>query len=140
MKTWQKLIFVSVGAALVVLVAPVAWSAFGTHGIFVAVVVLVAMMCSCGFSATATSSIHPVTACQSIGPSQFAPVGDEWEVMGLPLSDLYSSPLEGQGRVVARIRFRDGALYESWGGTTNWTYLPKVHNIWRVWWEKLLKQ
>ena len=64
----------------------------------------------------------------------------ELEVLGLPHSDLYRSPLEGEDKVIARLRFRDGALYESWGDTTNWTRLPRVYNIWRVWSAKLLKE
>jgi len=63
---------------------------------------------------------------------------DEWEVMGLPHSDLYWSPLEGENKVIARLRFRDGALFESWGSSTNWTRHARVYNPYRIWIAKLL--
>jgi hypothetical protein len=54
------------------------------------------------------------------------------------LLDLYSSPLEGEDKVVGHIRLHDGALYESWGGSANWSRLPRVYNTWRVWLAELL--
>jgi len=57
--------------------------------------------------------------------------------MGLPHSDMYWSPLEGEDRVIARLRIRDGALYESWGSSTNWTRRARVINPYRVWIAKL---
>lgn len=62
----------------------------------------------------------------------------EWEVLGLPHSDAYWSPLEGEDRVIARLRFRDGALYESWGTSTNWTRHARVYNPYRIWIARLL--
>jgi hypothetical protein len=65
---------------------------------------------------------------------------DGWEVLRNPDPDPDWSPFFGENEVVARIRFSDGALYESWGSGTDWRRLPKVHNIWRVWWAKLVKK
>ena len=61
----------------------------------------------------------------------------EWEVLGLPHSDLYSSPLEGENRVIARLRIHEGALYESWDGGINWARHARVLNPYRVWIAKL---
>ncbi len=65
---------------------------------------------------------------------------DGWDVMGLPHSDRYWSPLEGENKVIGRLRFRNGALYESWGSSTNWTRLPRAYNVWRIWLAKLLNK
>jgi hypothetical protein len=62
---------------------------------------------------------------------------DEWEVMGLPHSDLYWSPLEGENKVIGRLRFHDGALFESWGNGTNWTRHARIYNPYRIWIAKL---
>jgi len=140
MTTRRKLLLASLGAAVVVLGAPVAWSAFSTHAYFRA------GRCVCGNDA--------FVRIQGDGYFKYSPghrvpehraftlraQGDGWELMGHSHSDLYTSPLEGENKVIARIRLRDGALYESWGTSTNWTRLPRVHNIWRVWWARLLEQ
>ena len=62
-------------------------------------------------------------------------VGD---VMGLPHSDLYWSPMEGENKIIGRLRFRDGTLFESWGSSTNWTPRSRVYNPYRIWIAKLL--
>jgi hypothetical protein len=136
----QKLVTAGFGVALAVFVTPIVWSAFGTHGYFYA------GRCICGHDS--------FVRIQGDGYFKYSPghgVPEEraftlrprdggWDVMGLPHSDLYWSPLEGENRVIARIQFRDSALNESWGSSTNWTRLPKVYNIWRVWWAKLVSQ
>ena len=140
MTTPRKLVLVSLGAALIVFLAPVAWSAFGTHGYFCD------GRCICGndvfvrIRGDGYFNYSPGHGVPEHRAFTLRAQGDGWEVMGLPHSDLYSSPLEGENKVIARIRFHDGALYESWGSSGNWTRLPKVYNIWRVWWAKLLKQ
>src|SRR5438105_1891600 len=65
---------------------------------------------------------------------------DGWDVMGLPHSDMYWSPLEGENRVIGRLQFRDGALYESWGSSNNWIRRPRAYNAWQIWAAKLLKK
>ena len=68
------------------------------------------------------------------------PHGDEWEVLGLPHSAWSWSPLEGEDKVIARVRIRDGALYESWGSSTNWTRHARIHNPYRIWIAKLMEK
>jgi len=140
MTTRRTLVLASLGAVIVVLGAPVAWSAFGTHGYFYD------GRCTCGNDV--------FVRIQGDGYLKYSPghgvpehraftmraQRDGWEIMGLPHSDAYSSPLEGADKVIARVRFHDGALYESWGSSTNWNRLPRVYNIWRVWWARLLNQ
>ncbi len=140
MNARQKVIIAAFAVALAVCVAPVSWSAFGTRGYFCA------GRCICGHDS--------FVRIKGDGYFKYSPghgVPEEraftlrsrdggWDIMGLPHSDLYWSPLEGENRVIGRIWFRDSALYESWGSSTNSTRLPKVYNIWRIWWAKLLKQ
>jgi hypothetical protein len=140
MTTLRKLVLASLGAALIVLGAPVAWSAFGTHGYFYA------GRCICGHDSFVR--IHgdgyfkysPGHGVPEERAFTLRPRDGGWDVMGVPHSDLYWSPSEGENRVIAHIRLRDNALYESWGSSDNWTRLPRVYNIWGVWWAKLLKQ
>jgi hypothetical protein len=66
--------------------------------------------------------------------------GEEWEVLGHPLSDTYGSALQGEGEVLARLRFREGALFEAWGSGTNWTRHARVYNPYRVWIAKWLNK
>ena len=64
--------------------------------------------------------------------------GDEWEMLALaPPPYAGTSFREGEG--VARLKIRDGALYECWSGT-NWTRFPRVYNPYRIWIAKLLKE
>jgi len=140
MTTRRKLVLASLGAALIAFLAPVAWSALGTHGYFCE------GRCVCGndvfvrIRGDGDFKYSPGHGVPEYCAFALRAQGDEWEIMGLPHSDLYSSPLEGENKVIARIRFHDGALYESWGSSGNWTRLPRVNNIWRVWCAKLLKQ
>ena len=140
MRTRQKLIIASLGTALTVFVSPIAWSAFGTRGYFYA------GRCICGHDSFIRiqgdgyftySPGHgvPEQRAFTVRPRE---VG--WDVLGLPHSDMYWSPLEGKDKVIARLLLRDGALYESWGSSTNWQRLPKAYNIWRIWAAKLLKE
>lgn len=140
MSTGQKFLVAAFGAALTIFVAPIAWSAFSMHGYFYV------GRCICGHDSFVRiqgdgyfkySPGHGVPERRAF---KLRPRDGGWEVLGLPHSDLYWSPLEGEDRVIARLRLGDGALYESWGTSTNWTRLPRAYNIWRVWWAKLLKQ
>ena len=140
MRTRPKIIISGLGAALVVFVAPIAWSALGTHGYFYA------GRCICGHDSFVRiqgdgyftySPGHQVPEHRAFA---LRPREDGWEVLGLPHSQMYRSPLEGEDKVIAHVRFRDGALYETWGSSTNWTRLPKAYNVWRIWAAKLLKE
>ena len=136
----QQLVIGGFGAALIVFMAPFAWSAFGAHGYFYQ------GRCACGndvfvriqgdsylkYSPGHGVPEHRAFALRA-GP-------DGWDVMGLPQSDRYWSPLEGKDKVMAHLWLRDGALYESWGSSTNGVRLPRVYNIWKVWFAKLLRQ
>jgi hypothetical protein len=136
----QKLVFAGGGAAVAVVLAPVAWSALGTGGYFYD------GRCACGHDCYVRiqgdgyfsySPGHEVPEHRKFTLRRSA---DGWDVMGLPHSDMYWSPLEGEDKVIARLRYRDGALYESWGGSTNWNRLPRAYNVWRIWAAKLLRE
>jgi hypothetical protein len=110
MRTRQKLIIAGLGGALTVFVAPIAWSAFGTRGYFYA------GRCICGHDSFVRiqgdgyftySPGHGVPEDRAF---RLRPREHRWDVLGLPHSDMYWSPLEGEDRVIARLRFRDGAL------------------------------
>ena len=136
----RKLLLASLGAAVIVVAAPVAGSAFGTHGYFCA------GRCACGndiFVRLQGDGYFKYSPGHGVPEHHAFTVraqGDGWEVIGPPPSELHSSPSEADNQVLARIRLQDGALYESWGGSTNWTRLPRVYNVWRVWWPRLLNQ
>ena len=136
----QILVLTGLGAAVAVVVAPIAWSAFGTHGYFYQ------GRCICG---------HDIfVRIQGDGYYSYSPGhgesehrafavrrrGDEWDVFRPPDSAMFRYPSEPEDKVLARIRLGDGALYESWGTGTNWQRLPRVYNIWRVWAAKLLQE
>lgn len=140
MTTRQKLVLAGVGAAVAIVLAPVAWSAFGTGGYFYD------GRCACGHDCYVR--IHG-DGYFSYSPGHEVPEqrkftlrrnADGWDILGLPHSDMYWSPLEGEDKVIARLRYRDGALYESLGSSTNWTRLPRAYNVWRIWLAKLLKE
>jgi hypothetical protein len=64
---------------------------------------------------------------------------DEWEAVALGSPDgLWSSKKEGD--VVMRLLLKDGALYESWSGSTNWTLHARIYFPLHVWTAKLLKE
>ena len=140
MSTRRKLIVATFGAVLAVFLAPTAWSMFGTHGYFCE------GRCVCGHEVFVRIKRDGYF---SYSPGHEVPehrdftlrrTSDGRDVMGSPHSDWYWSPLEGENKVVARLRYRDGALYESRGGTTNWNRLPRAHNVWSIWVAKLTKE
>jgi hypothetical protein len=140
MSTRQKAVIVGLVAALAAFVAPIAWSAFGTHGYFYA------GRCICGhdsFIRIQGDGYFKYSPGHGV-PEQRAftlrPRDGGWEALGLPHSDRYWSPLEGEDKVIGQLRLRDGALYESWGRSTNWDRFPRAYNIWRIWVAKLLKE
>src|SRR5690242_1373932 len=47
------------------------------------------------------------------------PHGDEWEAVEIRRPESAWSSLTKEGDVVARLRLSEGALYESWSGSTN---------------------
>ena len=136
----RKLIFAGGVTLLVAALAPVAWSALGTGGYFYD------GRCICGHDCYVRiqgdryfsySPGHGVPEHQKFTLRRSA---DGWDIMGLPHSDMYWSPLEGEDKVIGRIRYHGGALYESWGSSTNWSRLPRAYNVWRIWAAKLLKE
>jgi hypothetical protein len=64
----------------------------------------------------------------------------QWDIMGLPHSDVYASPLDGENRVIGHLKVSNGSLYQSWGSSTNWARYPRVLNPYRVWYCKLVDQ
>jgi len=138
MKRWRKRLTVGIGVAVIVFVAPIVWFAAGSGAYFYE------GRCLCG---------HDIfVRIQGDGYFTYSPGHGEpehrdftlrakdggWEVLGLPHSDLYWSPLEGEDKVIAHLRIRDGALFESWGSTTNWSRFPKAYNVWRIWAAKVV--
>jgi len=140
MRTRGKLIITGFGALCAVFVAPIAWSAFGTNGYFYA------GRCICGHDSFVRiqgdgyfkySPGHGVAEDRAFTIRRRA---NGWDLLIPPHSAMFSSPLDGQDKVIAHLSFRDGALYESWGSSTNWERLPKAYNIWRIWVPKLLRE
>jgi hypothetical protein len=64
--------------------------------------------------------------------------GDEWEMLALAPPPNAWAPIR-EGEVIARLKIRDGALYECWSGA-NWTRIPRVYNPYRIWIAKLFKK
>jgi hypothetical protein len=136
----QKLIFAGVGVALAAALALGVWTARGTGGYFYN------GRCACGndcyvrIRGDGYYTYSPGHGVPERRKFTLRRTADGWDVLGLPHSDLYSSPLEGENKTIARIRLHDGALYESWGAGTNWARLPRAYNLWRIWAAKLLKE
>jgi hypothetical protein len=134
----QKLILAGGVALLAAALASVARFALGTGGYFYSGRCVCGHDCYVHIQGDGYFSYSPGHEVPEYRKFKLRRTADGWDVMGLPHSDMYWSPLEGENRVVARLYFRDGALYESWG--TNWNRLPRVYNVWRIWAAKLLKK
>jgi hypothetical protein len=140
MTTRRKLVLASLGAAVIVFGAPVAWSALGTRGYFRE------GRCACGndiFVRILGNGYFSYSPGHEVPEHRKFTVrrnSDGWDIMGLPHSDMYWSPLEGEDKVIGHLRFRGGALYESWGSSTNWMRLSRAYNVWGIWAAKLLKK
>ena len=136
----QKLIFAGVVALLAAALAPVAWSALGTGGYFYDGHCVGGNDCCVRIQGDGYLSYSPGHEVPEYRKFTLSRTADGWDVLGLPNSDMYWSPLEGENKVIGRLQFRVGALYESWGSSTNWTRLPRAFNVWRIWAAKLLKK
>jgi hypothetical protein len=139
MTTRRKVIVAAAGTLVVVFLTPIAWSAWGAHGYFDG------GRCTCG---------NPIfIRIRDDGYFRYSPghgVPEHrafalrrrdggWDVLGLRPPDGVWSPV-AEGEAVARMRLQDGALYESWDSTTNWTRRARVYNVWRVWIPEFLSQ
>jgi hypothetical protein len=140
MSVRSKLVLSGVGVVLVVILTIVAWPVFRAGGYFYR------GRCACGHDIFVRivgdglftySPGHGVPEHRSVNLRAEA---EGWAIIGLPHGGQYWSPTEGENEVLGHIRFREGSLWECWGNGTNWTRLPKVHNVLRVWWPKLLKE
>lgn len=130
----RKLLVASLLAFLAMLLTPILWSTFSPHAYFEA------GRCGCGHRILVRlkddgyynySPGHGMPEYRAYGLRRQA---DEWEVFALPQPSGFWSPRK-EGEVVARVRMRPGGgLCESWGSKTNWVRLPRVYNLWRVWW------
>jgi len=129
----QKFIFAGATALLAAAMAPVAWLALGRGGYFYAGRCVCGHDCYVRIRGDRYFSYSPGHEVPEYRKFALRHTADGWDVMGLPHSDVNWSPLEGENKVIGRLHFRDGALYESWGGCTNWTRLPRAHDVWRVW-------
>jgi hypothetical protein len=140
MRFRQKLIFAGAVALLAATLAPIAWSALGTRGYFYR------GRCACGndcyvrIQGDGYFSYSPGHEVPEHREFTLRRTADGLEVMGIPHSEMYWSPREGESEVIGHLRLRGGALYESWGNSTNWTRLPKAYNVWPIWMAKLLKE
>jgi len=62
-----------------------------------------------------------------------------WDVIRLPEPDTTGMFMHMAATgVVAKLQFRDGAIYESWSGTNNWQRHNRIYNPWPIWISKLL--
>lgn len=132
-----KLIAAAGGVALIVILTPIVRSAFGASGYYVG------GRCACGnetFIRIERDAYFKYSPGHSVPEERAFSLrahGTELEVLAVrPPDGAWASANEGQ--VLAKLRFQDGALYESWAGSTNWVRHERVHNPWRVWLAKLL--
>ena len=138
MKRWQKWFFLGLGSACVVFVAPIVWSMSGSRGYFYE------GRCFCGYDTfVRVQGDHYFKYSPGHGipehPAFTLRARDGgWDVLGLPHSDMYYSPLEGENKVIGHIRISEGVLYQSWDSSTNWQRHPRVYNVWRVWAAKFM--
>jgi hypothetical protein len=142
-RAFRKWTIVALGPVLALVLLPIALSAFSSRSPHI---YYEGGRCACGHDTFIRvtkdgyfqySPGHGVPEHRSF---TIRPHDGEWEVLGLPHSDMYWSPLEGEDKVIARLRIHDGALYESWGGSTNWTRRARVINPYRVWFAKLTEK
>lgn len=137
-RKWMIAVAVTMGAALVSPIIFTVLSAKGNGGYFVG------GRCACGndiFIRVEGDGYFKYSPGHGVPERRSFTVhwhNSEGDVMGLPHSDMYWSPLEGENKVIGRLRFHEGALFESWGSSTNWTRLPRVYNPYRIWIAKLL--
>ena len=129
----RKFIITAVGTVIATIAVPVIWSAFGANAYFYD------GRCICGhdsFVRIAGNGYFSYSPGHGVPEHQKFKIGkiaDGWAVLGLPHSDKYWSPLEGEDKVIAYLRLGGGALYDSWDGGKNWDRHPRVYNVWRVW-------
>src|SRR3954466_9121760 len=114
MKTLRKCTILGGVGGLVALMAPVVWSAFSAHSYFDS------GRCLCGHDSFVRIvgdgyfSYSPGHGVPELQQFKIRRTTEGWEVPGLPHSDKYWSPLEGEDRVIAYLQLRSDGLYDSW--------------------------
>ena len=128
-----------VGIIAVIVLAPVIWSAWGTHGYF-----------DCGiWREPGYYYFHNNTLCELTpeGGDWGRPVyllrqtNDGWEARSVAMTvtpevNWAFLMMTNDTRAVLQLKLQGGDLYELWG--TNWTRFPRVYNIWKVWFQEYL--
>ncbi len=140
MRIRGKILIVCVGALLIAAFAPLVWSARGTTGYFYD------GRCACGHNCYVRIQGHaylkysPGHQVPEHRAFTLRPTADGWDLLGLPHSDTYWSPLEGEAKS-SRTYDSVAETCTKHGGTAlNQTRLTKVYNPWPIWAAKLLKQ
>ncbi len=133
----------TLGAAAAIaalLASPILFSALsggGTHGYFEAGRCLCGHDCFIHIRDDGYYQYSPGHGVPEHRSFAIRPHGGEWEILGLPHSEMFWSPLEGEDKVIARFQIRDGALFTAWGNSNNWTRHARVYNPYRIWIGKL---
>jgi hypothetical protein len=139
MSTSRKIAIAAAGTLLVIFLAPIAWSAFGTRGYFDG------GRCTCGnpiFNRIGDDGYFSYSPGHGVPEHRtFAARRNDtgWDLLELPAPGGFASVI-AEGSVVARVRLEGSALYESWGSQTNWTRHSRVYDVWRVWIPELLSR
>ena len=139
MSTRLKLFLSTITVVLVILVAPIVWSAFRADGYFEA------GRCTCGndiyihITGDSYLTYSPGHGVPEHCSFALRRKEKEWEILALAPPDGYTSPMK-EGEVVGRLRFQNRDLYFSGVHTTNWTRHERVYNVWDIWIAQLLKE
>ena len=136
-RRFVKPILVRMGIMAVVFLAPILWSAFGTHGYFEGT------RCWCGTESFFFFKHDGLYECNA-GDGALAhrvwslrPAGDGWDAVatGEPTNSVFMLMVTN-GQVIAHWRLQGGDLYESFPGKTNTTCHARVYNVWLVWYAR----
>jgi hypothetical protein len=125
MSTARKVMLGVVTVALFVFLAPVLWSAVGTHGYFEG------YRCVCGFQSCCYIEGN---AFWSYSPGH----GRRTCLFALHPTDGQWEALDGKGEVICTLRVKGADLLEKYKSAKDWQRHRRVYNIWRVWVEGLM--
>jgi hypothetical protein len=125
MTTAQKISIATLGTALLVFLAPLAWSASSTRGYFED------GRCMCGYNV-----YIPI---KGDGYFRYSPGHghQEGRLWTLRKRDGFWEALGDNGSVVARLSFQNGELREAFSGSNFWSHHARVYNLWPIWIAKL---
>jgi prepilin-type processing-associated H-X9-DG protein len=136
-----KKIFIRSGIVLAMFfLAPIIWSAFGTHGYFES------GRCLCGFYSFTYFENGALWKCcpghGTVSPScSLVPDGVGWKLHAIvppsePNPNYVSVVIITNGEFMGRLKIENRDLYSSNRNGSNWTRVPRVWNVWSVWWQR----